>query len=143
MTHPMGIVDHCDVRLPEGLGRALDKMASEQKCTRSELIRRIICEAIDYYPPERAPDELPPQPVFKNVEVKSDENAPNACLDLFLRGWTATQIAAILRIPYKLVMQKIGADTDRLAASRFQCVDTAYNSDSTKSFRARSDNIPP
>lgn len=113
MTRPMGIVDHCDVRLPEGMGRALDKMASLQKCTRSELIRRIICEAIDYQPPARTEEQLPPPPTFKKVEATSEATAPNACLDLFLRGWTATQIAAILRIPYKLVMQKIGTDEQK------------------------------
>ncbi len=114
MTRPLGIVDHCDVRLPEGMGRALDRMASEQRCTRSELIRRIICDAIDYEPVERHTEpQEPPEPSFKAARAEPVDEA-ETILDLFQRGWTATQIAAMKRIRYRRVMEIIGKQVDKV-----------------------------
>lgn len=108
----LAITTHIDVRLPRELARRVADMASQHKCNRSEFVRRLIVAAID------GPVVLPPDVDVKRPKRELSTTPERDVLDLFERGHTINQIAAMTRLPYAVVATMIGRGVDARAAIR-------------------------
>jgi hypothetical protein len=107
MTAPFGALDKIVIRVPRGLGSEIFRRAKEDGCSRAEYLRRVLCEAVDYVPEPRQVPEIK----LPLVRCKPAPEAPKA-VDLLARGYSATQIASILRMPYRRVLELIGQGVD-------------------------------
>ena len=96
-------------QVPAPVNAALKATAAESHCSKAEVIRRIVEAAIPKEPP--AVVAVPEQP----RPPKPKKDLPMVCLtpiQLFERGHKATQIAAILKMPYAQVFKAIGTSVD-------------------------------
>ena len=123
---PNGWEKEMRIRLSQKLHSAINRMASTESVTVPEMIRRMLEDAVGleaeagaerqkvYAPPSPAPVAKP-----SRGPIEPDFGAQTA-IALFQRGHTGTQIAAILRMPYRHVMAEIGAGVDRIASHRMR-----------------------
>lgn len=102
----LAITTHIDVRMPRDLAKRVTAAASEHKCNRSEFVRRLIVAALD------GPVMLPPDVPAKRPKREICDTPERDVFDLFQRGHTINQIAAMKRIPYAHVATMIGRAVD-------------------------------
>lgn len=103
----IGLAEMIAVRVPLELGARLNKIAKQANVSRAEYVRGVLAEAA-YYKPRV---EVKPDPV-RAPYIPAPEPERQSSFQLFERGFTGTQIAAILKIPYRLVMHEIGVGVD-------------------------------
>ena len=109
MLTSSGWMTQVKFQVPAPVNAALKAMAAESHCSKAEVIRRIVEAAIPKEPP--AVVAVPEQP----RPPKPKKDLPMVCLtpiQLFERGHKATQIAAILKMPYAQVFKAIGTSVD-------------------------------
>ena len=94
------------LRVPIDIERRISAEASKRQCGRSDFLRRIVTAAVTDAPVVRREAKMRAEPKDGTV------------LDLFERGHTINQIAAMTRLPYAVVATMIGRGVDARAAIR-------------------------
>lgn len=98
---------HIDVRLPRGVATGLAEAAKRHGITRGEFIRRLVVAALDH--PERPPPRaVPRQRPLPEICATPERDV----FDLFERGHSIMQIAAITHLPYGHIAAMIGRQVD-------------------------------
>lgn len=96
--------------VPPALADAIHRKATAQGISASAFMRELLAVGMGETADIEAPRKMSPK-ATKPVQLPPELETP---YDLFARGYSANQIAAVLKMPYREVLAQVGSRVDAM-----------------------------